>query len=140
LQSFLPSYIQAFAIITAGAWAYWRFIYQRANEPATDTDIDLKFVGIQDDKWVIEITSFLKNQSLVRLQYNDFQVSIRYLLPEDKVEDGDKKILYQLNFPTCIDERIKWEKRLFGNVEYINPKQEFKHRYITYIPINATFV
>jgi hypothetical protein len=138
--SLLPSYIQAFALIAAGVWAYRKFIYQRANEPATDIDIDLKFVGIQDDKWIIEITSFLKNQSLVRHEYKDFQVSIRYLLPEDKVEDGDLKILYQLKFSRSIDERINGGKRFFGNVEYINPRQEFRHRYITHIPINATFV
>ena len=136
----LPSYIQALAIMIAGGWAYWRFIYQRANEPATDIDIDLTFVGIQDGKWVIEVTSFLKNQSLVRLEYHDFQVSIRYLLPEDKVEDGNDRIFYQLNCPRSIDERMKGAKRLFGNVEYINPRQEFKHRYVTHIPINATFV
>jgi hypothetical protein len=140
IVSLLPSYIQAFAIIAAGGWAYRKFIYQRTHEPATDIDIDLKFVGIQDDKWVIEITSFLKNQSLVRHEYKDFQVSIRFLLPEDKIEDGNEKIFYQLNCPRSIDERIKGERRFFGNVKYINPKQEFKHRYITYIPINATFV
>lgn len=138
--SLLPSYIQAFALIAAGGWAYRKFIYQRANEPATDIDVDLRFVGIQDDKWVIEITSLLRNQSLVRHEYKDFQVSIRYLTPEDKVEDGDGKILYQLDFPRSVDDRINGEKRFFGNVQYINPKQEFKHRYITYIPLNATFV
>lgn len=138
--SLLPSYIQSIAVIAAGGWAYRKFIYQRENEPATDIDIDLKFVGIQDNKWIIEITSFLRNQSLVRHEYKDFQVSVRYLLPEDKVEDGDEGILYQLNFPRSIDERISGKKRFFGNVEYINPKQEFNHRYITSIPINATFV
>lgn len=141
IVSLLPSYIQALALVVAGGWAYWRFIYQRANEPATDIDIDLRFVGIQDDKWVIEVTSFLKNQSLVRLEYRDFQVSIRYLLPIDKIEDGKADIFYQLNCPTSIDDRLKeGERRLFGNVNYINPKQEFKHRYVTHIPANATFV
>lgn len=142
IVSLLPSYIQAFAIIAAGGWAYRKFIYQRANEPATDIDIDLKFVGTQDNQWIIEVTSFLKNQSLVRHEYKDFQVSVRYLVPEDKVKDSDKKILkYQLDFPQSIDDRLpKGEKRFFENVAYINPKQEFKHRYITSIPINATFV
>jgi hypothetical protein len=140
LFSLLPSYIQAFAILLGGGWAYWKFIHQRTHEPATDIDIDVKFVGIQKDSWIIEITSSLKNQSLVRHEYEDFQLSIRYLLPEDEIKDGSEKISYQLDCSKTIDERIGKEKRLFSNVEYINPKQEFKHRYITFIPANATFV
>jgi hypothetical protein len=138
--SLLPSYIQAFAILLAGGWAYWKFIHQRTHEPATDIDIDVKFVGIQNKSWIIEITSSLKNQSLVRHEYEDFQLSVRYLLPEDKIKDGLKEISYQLECSKTIDERIGEEKRRFSNVHYINPKQEFKHRYITFIPANATFV
>jgi hypothetical protein len=138
LLKILPGYIQALAVIIAGGWAYRKFIYQRQQEPATDIDIDLRFIGIQDNQWVIEVTSFLENKSLVRVSYEDFQISIRYLLPDDRVEDGDRTILHQLNFPRTIDERIK-AKRFFGNVDYLNPKQQFKHRYITSIPGNATF-
>ena len=136
----LPSYVQAAALVVAGGWAYWKFVLQRSNEPATDIDIDLKFVGRQDGQWIIEITSFLKNQSQVRLRYENFQLSVRYLLPGDKVEDGDERLVYQLNFPRTIDDRIKPKKRLFENVDYINPKQEFRHRYITSVPVEATFV
>jgi hypothetical protein len=56
----LPSYIESFAIIAAGGWAYWKFIYQRQKEPATDIDIDLRFIGIQDSKWILEVTSILE--------------------------------------------------------------------------------
>jgi hypothetical protein len=38
------------------------------------------------------------------------------------------------------DQRLGGEKRFFSNVEYINPKQEFRHRYVTFIPAEATFV
>jgi hypothetical protein len=141
ILSLLPSYIQATAIIIAGGWAYWRFFYQRANEPATDIDIDLRFVGVQVDKWVIEVTSFLKNQSLVRVEYEDFQVSIRYLLPDDKIQDGSDKVFYQVDCPRSINSRLeKGVTRKFGNVDYINPRQEFRHRYITHVPAAATFV
>jgi hypothetical protein len=136
----LPSYVQAAALVVAGGWAYWKFIIQRSNEPATDIDIDLKFIGRQDGQWIIEVTSFLKNQSQVRLEYKNFQVGVRYLLPEDKVKDGDEDLVYQLDFPNTIDDRIKPNKRRFENAVYINPKQEFRHRYITSVPVNATFV
>jgi hypothetical protein len=141
VASLLPSYFQAIAILIAGGWAYWKFVRQSSNEPATDIDIDVKFVGIQKDKWVIEITSFLKNQSLVRHKYKDFQVSVRYLLPEEEIEDGPENIAYQLKCSKSIDQRLgQGKKRFFSNADYINPKQEFRHRYITYVPANATFV
>lgn len=61
-------------------------------------------------------------------------------MPGDKVEDGDGETLnYQLNAPRTIDARIGG-KRYFSNVEYINPKQIFRQRYITYIPGDATFL
>ena len=52
----IAAVLQVLALIVAGGWAYWKFIHQRMNEPAADIDIDLKFVGKQDGKWIIEIT------------------------------------------------------------------------------------
>ena len=136
----LPEYLKVFAIIVAGIWAYRKFIYQREKEPAADIDIDVRFVGIQDHKWIIEVTSFVGNKSLVRLSYKNFQVTIRYLMLGDTIKDGSESINYQLNCSKTIDERIEGQKRLFANVDYINPKQEFKHRYVTFVPIETSFI
>lgn len=158
----IADYIQAIAIIFAGIWAYWKFIYQREKEPAADIDIDVRFVGVQDDKWIIELTSCVENKSFVRLSYKKFQVIIRYLTHEDKIvdslvekkdatdqekkdakEEGNafvEKINFQLNCPRNIDERISENKRYFANVDYINPKQKFKHRYVTFISTDASFI
>jgi hypothetical protein len=149
----LPDYIQAFAILIGGGWVYWKFIYQRQKEPATDIDIDVRFVGTQNEKWIIEVTCSLENKSLVRHTYRDFQLTVRYLLAGDEVEDGPKELQYQLKFPRTIDIRLNEgnvegkKKRYFAGVDvsqknqnYINPKQSFRHRYITWVPADATFV
>ncbi|MGH9931589.1 MAG: hypothetical protein ACREA9_20470 [Pyrinomonadaceae bacterium] len=143
----LPEYVKAFALIVGAAWAYWKFIYQRQREPATDIDVDLKFVGVQKEKWIIEVTCFLENKSLVRHTYRDFQVKIRYLEHTDEITDGSKEIYYQLQAEKKIDARIEKAKRFFAGVDdsktnqnYINPRQQFRHRYITWIPRSATFV
>src|SRR5580704_5181488 len=117
----LPQYVQALAVVTAGGWAYWKFIYQRQKDPASDIDLDLRFVGIQDQKWIIEVTAFLENKSLVQHRYENFTVSIRYLLTADSIEDGDEKILYQLKCPRTINDRIGGNQRRFGNVDFLNP-------------------
>ena len=140
LASTVESFVKIAAIVFGGAWAYWKFIVQRANEPASDMDIDVRFVGKQDGKWLVEITVLLENKSQVRLKYEDFQITARYLLPGDKVEDGGHRIHHQLHFPRTIDERIGGEKRYFSNAEYINPKQVFRHRYVTALPDKATFL
>ena len=143
----LPEYIKAFAIVVGAGWAYWKFIYQRQREPATDIDIDVKFVGVQKEKWVLEVTCVLENKSLVRHTYRDFQVTVRYLEHTDESADGSDRIQYQLQASRTIDERIGKAKRFFagvdlsnGNQNYINPRQQFRHRYVTWIPSSASFV
>lgn len=83
----IPAYLQAIAILVAGTWAYWKFIYQREKEPAADIDIDVSFVGSQKHKWIIEVTVCVENKGLVRLSHKDFQVTIRYLSLEDPIKD-----------------------------------------------------
>ena len=143
----LPEYIKASAIVVGAGWAYWKFIYQRQKEPATDIDIDVRFVGLQEEKWVIEVTCLLENKSLVRHTYRDFQVAIRYLEHTDEITDGPSRIQYQLEAPKTIDDRIDKTKRFFAGVDlskdnqnYINPRQQFRHRYVTWIPSGASFV
>jgi hypothetical protein len=140
VASVLESFVKITAIIVGSIWAYWKFVIQREHEPATDLDIDVQFVGEQDNKRIIEITVLLENKSQVRVKYEDFRVVARYLLDGDKVEDGERRIKYQLNFPRTIDQRIGGEKRYFSNVDYMNPKQVFRHRHITYIPVDASFL
>jgi hypothetical protein len=153
----LPEYIKAFAIVVGAGWAYWKFIYQRQREPATDIDIDVRFVGVQQEKWVIEVTCVLENKSLVRHTYRDFQVTVRYLEHTDEIIDGAADINYQLKATKTIDDRIGKAKRFFAGVDvsnlpqdakaqtsrnqnYINPRQQFRHRYVTWIPISASFI
>ena len=142
-----PKYVEASAIIVGAGWAYWKFIYQRQREPATDIDIDVRFVGVQEEKWLIEVTCILENKSLVRHTYRNFQVTVRYLEHADEITDGTNKIQYQLQAPKTIDDRIGKAKRFFAgadisgeNQNYINPKQQFRHRYVTWIPASASFV
>lgn len=62
-------------------------------------------------------------------------------MPDDKVEDSDHpKLNYQLKALRTTDDRIDGKKRHFTNVEYINSKQVFRQRYITYIPADPTFL
>ena len=135
----VSSLIQSVGLVLAAGWAYWKFVLQREAEPATDIDVDLAFIGTQKKNWIVQVTATLANKSQVRLGYKDFQVTLRYLLAGDMVEDGDDKLGYQLRSSHTIDERISGKKRFFANSVFINPKQEFRHRYVTFLPGDATF-
>jgi hypothetical protein len=145
----LPEYIRHVRLSLGPYGLTGSFIYQRQREPATDIDIDVRFVGVQKGKWVIEVTCVLENKSLVRHTYRDFQVTVRYLGHTDEITDGPERIQYQLEAPKTIDDRIDKAKRFFtgvdllngnGNQNYINPRQQFRHRYVTWIPSSASFV
>jgi hypothetical protein len=136
----VPTYLQAFALLTAGVWTYWTFFRQRRNEPATDIDIDVSFLGTQGGFIVVEVMAVLENKSVVRQEYRHFRVNLRYLLPSDRIVDGGSALFRQLYFPHSIDHRIGGEQRFFPNTLYINPRQRFQHRYETFIPCEATFV
>jgi hypothetical protein len=135
----VSSLIQSVGLVLAAGWAYWKFVLQREAEPATDIDVDLAFIGTQKNNWIVQVTATLANKSQVRLEYKDFQVTLRYLLADDMVEDGDEKVGYQLRSSHTIDERLAGKKRFFANSVFINPKQEFRHRYVTFLPDDATF-
>jgi hypothetical protein len=134
------SLVQSIGLVLAAGWAYWKFVLQREAEPATDIDVDLAFIGTQMQQWIVQVTATLANKSQVRLEYKDFQVTLRYLLTDESVEDGDEKVGYQLKCNHTIDERIAKNKRFFANSLFINPKQEFRHRYVTFLPDKASFV
>lgn len=136
----IPEYVQAFALLSAGAWAYWRFFHQQSHQPATDIDIEITVVGTQGGFRILEVTAVLENKSLVRHKYEDFQMKMRYILGSDPIKDGSLEINYQLVFPHKIDARIGGAERLFGNVGWINPRQQFRHRYETFVPLEATMV
>lgn len=140
LSEVLPEYIQVLALVTAGVWAYWRFVHQRSHEPATDIEVDVTFVGIQGPWWVVEVTAILENKSLVRHNYGDFRMNLRFLTADDTLKDAGPGLNFQLQFPHSIDERICGQRRFFPRAEYINPRQQFRHRYVSFIPAEATFV
>lgn len=140
IAEIIESLLKSAGIIVGGVWVYWKFIHQREHEATMDIDLEVLFVGRQDDKWIVEITALLRNKSTARVKYEDFQLVTRYALSGDPIDDGPEKINYQLLFPRTIDERIGGAKRFFANAEWINPKQEFRHRYVTCIPADATFI
>jgi hypothetical protein len=47
--------IESLAVVVGGGWAYWQFVVRRESEPATDLDVDLSFVGVQNGQWIVQV-------------------------------------------------------------------------------------
>lgn len=127
--------------LVSAMWVLWHFLIRREGEPGAEIEIKVDFVGKQKEKWLIEVSAILTNRSYVRHEYKDFQLRVRYLLPDDEVIDGDeKKVNLQIHFPRTIDDRVNRKCRFFANAAYIDPRLSFRHSYITFIPADATFI
>src|SRR5438128_741347 len=106
----------------SAVWIIWLFLTRRQGEPGGELQINVDFVGQQDDKWLIEVSAILTNRSSVRHRYRDFRLKVRYFLPTDKIEDGEDWLNYQLSCPRTIDDRdkhISKKHRFFANAAYI---------------------
>ena len=124
-------------------WIIWLFLIKLQGEPGGELQIDVDFVGQQNNNWLIEVSTILTNRSLVRYRYGAFRLNVRYLLPTDTIKDGSERANYQLFCPRTIDnqdKRVSNGVRHFDNVEYIDPGLSFRHSYITFVPAEATFV
>lgn len=135
----VPGYVTAVAVLVGGVWTYIRFFHERSDEPATDIDVNARFVGVQDGQCLVEVEATLVNRSLVRHYYHDFRMNMRYLTPDDRIVDGGDRLAYQVHFPHSIDKRVG-DVRYFPNAKYINPRQTFHQRYETFVPAEATFI
>jgi hypothetical protein len=52
--SIAQSTVTILALVIGGLWAYSKFVYRREKEPRAEVDIDLSFVGIQDNRRLVE--------------------------------------------------------------------------------------
>jgi hypothetical protein len=109
-------------------------------ESGAELQLDVFVVGSQDGQRLIEVVATLANRSSVRRPYRNFRVIVRYLLPTDRIEDGDAALQHQLEFPHSIDSRIADGERTFANAESIDPGVTSRHSYITFVPAEATFL
>jgi hypothetical protein len=62
ILSIIQLTVHIVAFLTAGIWAYARFVLRRQKEPHAEFDMDLSFVGIQDGFWLVEVSAFVENK------------------------------------------------------------------------------
>jgi hypothetical protein len=131
----ISSVMSTLAIIIGGVWAYWKFVVQMEREPRAEFDLTAEFIGIQDGKWLLEVSARLANKGKVRHLMKNATMNIRYLTSADHVlESSQDGHFRQVSFPHSIGRRVVWSD------SYIDPGLEFRNSYLAWVPEEATFV
>jgi hypothetical protein len=147
----IESIFKSIAIVVGAIWLYFRFIRTRENHPKIQFDIDLRFLGRQDGKLLIEIIGTIVNKGLVRHWVRDFICDVLTLDKMDKVETGDKSINYQVKFfnrnpikprdnnVNNKSNRIVWIPENWYE-SFIDPGIEQKYTYLTSVGEETSFI
>lgn len=141
LTTIVQSIFTVLTLLVGGWWTYRRFVLQREDCPKLEFDIDLKFVGIQNERHLIEVAMVVSNKGLVRHRLSDFRFNVRYLLPNDALSSGGPPINHQIKFNHSINNDEKLDVRWVVPWQpFIDPSVTQPFVQITSIPTNATFV
>ena len=126
------------AVIIGGIWAYFRFIRQREHSQRIEFLVDIEFVGLQDDQWLIEALAFIENKGLVNQIIKDLSFTLRYVDSDDRISDGDKEINFQANISRELKKGVwvpeSWE------ATFIEPGLKTRYGYVASVPSEASFV
>ncbi len=131
----ISAVVSSVAILLGGLWAYWKFVIQREREPRAEFDVTGEFLGVQDGKWLLEISARLNNKGQVRHLMKNATMNIRYLTAADPIlESQEKGHFKQVSFPHSIGRRTVWWD------SYIDPGLEFRNSYLAWVPAEATYI
>ena len=111
---------------------------ERLHAPRVDLDVDVKFVGRQGDRWLVEIVADVENSGLVCNSIEAFDFSLRCIYPSDPVEDGDALINYQAKIPHKIKSGSWLPVTWTGTV--VEPGTSVRYTHIAAVPSQASFV
>src|SRR5258707_5612667 len=127
--------ISSLAILVGGLWAYWKFVIQKERQPRAEFDVTAEFLGVQDGKWLLEVSARLNNKGHVRHLMKNANMNVRYLTAADPVlESPEKGHFQQILFPHSIGRRTAWYD------SYIDPGLEFRNSYLAWVPVEATYI
>ena len=85
LAAGISSCATALAVLLGSGWVFVRFVLTREAHPKIEFNVDVNFVHLQGDFWIVEAVAHIHNKGLVRHNITKFTFSIRYLTGADPV-------------------------------------------------------
>jgi len=134
LAGSIESLATVVALLIGGFWTYRKFIRQREDFPHIDFSVDLRFVAVQGDTWVVEVIAWLENKGKVQHRISDFYFELAYLKNSDELIDA-QEYGGQLLFPNNAI-KASWLPAEWSYT-FIEPGIRTHYSYITTIPCDA---
>jgi hypothetical protein len=138
LVSVIESIVKIIAIVIGGGWAFWRYVYQGEFKRRVAFNVDVNFVAVHQDVWLVELLASVENKGLVTHEIEGFSFKLRCIFPEDALEETGKKANFQTNFPHKLKEGT-WLPNQWGNT-FVRPSICTRYVFVTSVPARAVAV
>ncbi|MCB9450933.1 MAG: hypothetical protein H6672_05805 [Anaerolineaceae bacterium] len=139
ITQIVQALVTSLAIVVGGLWALRKYVFQREGSPRIDFSVDVNFVGVHKDCWVIEILGMLKNHGGVPHKITDLSFNLRYFDTTDSLVEGPDDINQQLLIPN-ISKRGVWTPARSKEPMIILPGVTLRYSYLHWIPPTAKFL
>lgn len=139
LAETIQAFVTSLGIVLGGVWAFWKFIIQRRHHSKIEFDVNINFLGHQDNNILIEVIALVENKGDVRHNLSDFKFDLAVLKKGDKIVNGDDRINNQVLIPHLIIKNQYWIPPNWIK-SFIDPSIKQNFTYFTCIPDDSTFV
>jgi hypothetical protein len=140
----LAAFGSAAAVVTAGAFALFKYRTHREGYPRVELRTDVAFVGVQHGFWLSQLKANVQNVGSVRVEFHEATYSLSCVYAEDRFEQADdEEIQYRHQFPHKMKEGGNWlnaTSEFTYNFAFLEPGTGCDFYQDVLIPQQATFV
>jgi len=134
----VESIFKILGIAVAGCWVFWKYVLFKESSPRIEFSVDVNFVGVQDDFWLIEFVGDLENKGQVPYTITNLDFETNYLTKYDIVEESNE-FQGQVNIRNTL-KCGSWLPSEPLKPAIIHPGIKMKYNYTYKVPIISTFV
>lgn len=127
--------VVSFAV--AGWWVYSRYIHEQGGYPKINFSADIKLIGKQGDKWVVEVIAAIENSGRAQLKLNECFFFLDFLKADDALEKCER-----WSNQLCFKEDIRKQSFFHKGVKFyfVDPGTTAKYSHVTIVDVDVTFL
>jgi hypothetical protein len=111
---------------------------EREHAERIDFTVEVRFVCLQHDAWLVELAAMLDNKGLVWHTTNELRFELRCIYPDDELSAGGPEIGGQTRIPNILTAG-SWLPANWG-ATVIEPGLTTRYSYVSHVPKRATAV
>jgi len=138
--------LQLVAVVTGGAWVFFRFRQERTHSPRVGFDIEGKFFGPQGEFYLAEFVMSVKNEGLVKHRFTEITLRVRGIrnsaplkawgetqrveFSERVVENAD--VMYKEKYGSIfvepgVTQRLTFVARIPSEIRFVLARAQFRY-------------